>query len=401
MKPLPKSMFIARRMRAFVAIAVSLLTCEAFSQTRCTPGNLVVANPFTPGLPPSIVEVNPQTGSVTTLYQSESIFPLDVAVGLNGEIYYLDYIVSDRGDTLIPTIMQVDLDRQTNHPVSCGGLLVQPEGIVISRTGEILVVDPEAFGGGGGVIGVDPASREQRKVASGGSFVNPFGVALAPDGHIYVMDYGGYEAPPAVIGINPETGAQDFHCESEHFSMPLSLAVTEGFIYVANGIACCGHAALVRLSRDDCSATPLTPCDDFLNPWGVVAGSSGQLYVVDQAAHAVIFTSPESGCTGLVGLGSCVGIALVPEPGPTDRDADGVTDDRDGCPDTPPATLVNADGCSIEQLVPCEGGNWKSHGHYVTAIAKCLRPFARAGLLSQEERRAIVKRAAQSPCGAR
>ena len=41
--------------------------------------------------------------------------------------------------------------------------------------------------------------------------------------------------------------------------------------------------------------------------------------------------------------------------GETDSDCDGVGDSVDQCPNTPPGSIVNADGCSIDQLAPCAG----------------------------------------------
>jgi hypothetical protein len=89
--------------------------------------------------------------------------------------------------------------------------------------------------------------------------------------------------------------------------------------------------------------------------------------------------------------------------GPPDQDFDGVPDAVDLCPGTPPSTVVNAQGCSIEQLVPCagpaSGGILKNHGAYVSAIAHAANEFAAQGLISRSEKGAIVSRAARSDCG--
>ena len=89
--------------------------------------------------------------------------------------------------------------------------------------------------------------------------------------------------------------------------------------------------------------------------------------------------------------------------GPPDQDFDGVPDSVDQCPDTPPCTIVDAQGCSIEQLVPCEGpitgGAWRNHGAYVSAIAHVADDFLADGLITLEQRHEIVSDAAQSDCG--
>lgn len=91
--------------------------------------------------------------------------------------------------------------------------------------------------------------------------------------------------------------------------------------------------------------------------------------------------------------------------GPTDMDADGVPDFLDQCPNTPPCTVVDANGCSIEQLAPCDGpasgGTWKNHGQYTSTVAKVAEEFVRQGLISESQKDDIVRAAAQSDCGSK
>lgn len=91
--------------------------------------------------------------------------------------------------------------------------------------------------------------------------------------------------------------------------------------------------------------------------------------------------------------------------GETDADGDGVGDSVDQCPDTPAGALVNSDGCSIDQLAPCSGpasgGTWKNHGQYVSTVAQVSQQFREQGLITQEEKGAIVASAAQSGCGSK
>jgi hypothetical protein len=60
--------------------------------------------------------------------------------------------------------------------------------------------------------------------------------------------------------------------------------------------------------------------------------------------------------------------------GETDEDGDGVGDSADQCPGTPAGALVDADGCSLDQIAPCagpaSGGKWKNHGQYVSTVAQ-------------------------------
>lgn len=81
-----------------------------------------------------------------------------------------------------------------------------------------------------------------------------------------------------------------------------------------------------------------------------------------------------------------------------DSDNDGVWDLEDQCPNTPASEAVNTDGCSISQLVPCDGP-WRSHGEYVARVARTVAEFRRRGLISVADARVILREAAQSDCG--
>jgi hypothetical protein len=88
---------------------------------------------------------------------------------------------------------------------------------------------------------------------------------------------------------------------------------------------------------------------------------------------------------------------------PRDSDGDGMPDGQDKCPGTLAGSVVDADGCGIAQLAPCHGplggGAWKSHGHYVVAVAKVVKRFVEAGLLTKLDGREIVRAATHSDCG--
>jgi hypothetical protein len=81
-----------------------------------------------------------------------------------------------------------------------------------------------------------------------------------------------------------------------------------------------------------------------------------------------------------------------------DFDGDGVPNDTDQCPETLEGATVNSDGCSIAQLVPCDG-DWRNHGKYVSAVAKAANVFLAEGLIHDAEKDAIVSEAAESECG--
>lgn len=96
-------------------------------------------------------------------------------------------------------------------------------------------------------------------------------------------------------------------------------------------------------------------------------------------------------------------IDLQPVIAEADSDGDGVQDEDDQCADTALGAVVDAHGCSLEQLVPCagpgDGSAWKNHGHYVSSVVHMADAFLAAGLITEEQRNAAVEAAAQSDCG--
>jgi hypothetical protein len=91
--------------------------------------------------------------------------------------------------------------------------------------------------------------------------------------------------------------------------------------------------------------------------------------------------------------------------GETDADADGVPDSLDLCPGTSAGAIVDANGCSIDQIAPCSGPasgvRWKNHGQYVSAVAQAVEAFLAQGLIGEEQAEEIVAQAARSNCGAK
>jgi hypothetical protein len=81
-----------------------------------------------------------------------------------------------------------------------------------------------------------------------------------------------------------------------------------------------------------------------------------------------------------------------------DGDQDGVPDSLDHCLATLPDSVVNADGCSIDQLAPCDG-RWKNHGHFLRAFCTVTARFLQSGLIDPRQVRQLNRLAAQSACG--
>jgi len=87
-----------------------------------------------------------------------------------------------------------------------------------------------------------------------------------------------------------------------------------------------------------------------------------------------------------------------------DTDGDGVDNDSDSCPASALGQPVNDGGCTIAQLVPCEGPlgsntTWRNHRAYVSAVRDAATLFYRLGLISRTQLKAYVDEAQASSCG--
>lgn len=136
-------------------------------------------------------------------------------------------------------------------------------------------------------------------------------------------------------------------------------------------------------SQPDNNATGVSQLDLTLSASGVITAQHWRLEVTQGSD-----IQPSEGVL-------LVELDAIPSP---DSDGDGVFDDSDLCPNTPTGTVVNAGGCSIAQLCPCES-DWQNHGAYVSCVAHAAEDFVGEGLISEEEKDAIIAEAGASSCG--
>jgi hypothetical protein len=196
-----------------------------------------------------------------------------------------------------------------------GPAFVDPLGVVIAPNGDLLVADQNAFaGGGGGVIRVNPATGQRTTVsenaspAGGPSFVDPFALTLAANGDILVSDQNAFGGGGGVIRVNPVTGVRTTVTENAappgapFFDAPFGITTeANGSIVVADATL----AALVRVDPATGARTVLsdntTPAGSpaFNDPYGVARAASGDLVVGDGFAFSgtagLIRTNPLTG----------------------------------------------------------------------------------------------------------
>jgi len=138
----------------------------------------------------------------------------------------------------------------------------------------------------------------------------------------------------------------------------------------------------------------------FLAPWPAAGGQvvyGGYLQLTDKQVEElnaglwyINLTSSDYPAGELRGQ-------ICPSTPDGDCDNDGVPNNRDKCPSTAPGTAVDATGCSIDQLVPCDGP-WKDHKEYVKAFRETAMRFWKEGRINLAQRNALTRQAEQSDC---
>jgi hypothetical protein len=193
-----------------------------------------------------------------------------------------------------------------------------------------------------------------------------------------------------------------------------SFTGAHGLRYVKGTVA---HMEIVYQPNDLSSSNPATitynlTYKDTLFTSGPLALDEGNVAEApDHGAWGLLNASGVGGYVQcLVGAGTAVdltGAWANIQFATLDADGDGVPDAADACPGSAPGAVVDAHGCSIEQLAPCAGPAhgeqppvaWKNHGEYVSTVAHVAESFLAAGLITEAQKDAVVSAAGRSSCG--
>jgi Ca2+-binding RTX toxin-like protein len=207
----------------------------------------------------------------------------------------------------------------SNNSISGQNLFRDPNGLALDPGGTIVVADPDAFGGSGGLIRVDPDTGQQSPLSSNASsglklFADPVNVVVAPSGRLLVADSAAFGGSGAVIGVDPNSGAQSLVSNNASsptplFSSPFGIALERnGTILIADPatpapvsgtsgaiIAVDPTTGVQKLiTSNDTSQSPL-----FGDPLGIAIETPGTLLVAnsspDPSLAGVILVSRFSG----------------------------------------------------------------------------------------------------------
>ncbi len=220
-------------------------------------------------------------------------------------------------------LLRIDPASGNQTVVSSGGFFSMPTGVTIGSDGTIYVLDRGAFGGTGGVIEVDPETGNQHVISPSGYFAEPFAIACAPNGDLLITDLDAINGNGAVIRVDPSTGTQTVLSSGNTFRNPKGIAVaTNGDIYVTDSDTHLGPSRVVRVDPVTGVQTviPTAPYFNFVDPFGVVVDSNGDLLVLESRAFpglsgGVLRVNPTTGVTTILVSGAAmpdpIGIALA------------------------------------------------------------------------------------------
>jgi hypothetical protein len=319
-------------------------------------GDIIVAdfNAFS-GSNGGVMRVNPTSGARTRLSENDAPMgaphffnPGDVALEADGNLLVADYdSFADMGGGLI----RVDPVTGLRSTVSANGApaggpsFSAPSGIAVAPGDDILVADRQAFGGGGGVIRVDPTTGDRTRVSENANppglpnFVEPAGIALAPNGDILVADEDAFEGFGGIIRVDPATGARTTLSASGEpaggpsFLQPVGIAVApNGDLLVTDEDAYGGTGGVMRVDATSGARTTISanaaPVGGTLfgQPYGIALAPSGQILVADfeafDGAGGLLRVDPTTGARTVVSSNGApaggpqfvdpIGIALMP-----------------------------------------------------------------------------------------
>jgi hypothetical protein len=291
----------------------------------------------------TIRKVTP-TGDVTTLagspgqYGSQDgtgsgarfYYPTGVAVDSSGNVY-----VADQQNHTIRKVTQAGVVTTfagiaglAGSDDGMPGTFNDPSGIAVDASGTLYVADQQnqtiRLVTPAGVVttlaGAAGTNRFQDGTGSSAWFNGPTGVAVDSSGNVYVADRDNYrirEVTPlgvvTTLAGNGGYGSADGPGSAAEFFQPTGVAVdSSGDVYVAdsvnNTIRKVTQAHVVTTFAGHAPPSALLTSTDgtgsaasFIQPWGIAADASGNVYVADNSAEVIRKVTLDGVVTTLAG----------------------------------------------------------------------------------------------------
>jgi hypothetical protein len=220
-------------------------------------GDILVSGAFTGA---DLVRIDPGTGVRTTL-SNGGFFgnTWGIAVEATGDILVVNNAAGGNiGVIRVDPASGAQTALSTNVAPAGGPSFVEPIGIDLADNGDIYVADATAFGGSGGVIKVDPVTGTRTLVsrngfpAGGTNFVDPTGIAVESSGDLLVADQSAV-AGGAILRVDGATGARTVLSQNlapgglTTFTEPWNLELSGGDVLVADTQAFGGTGGIIEV----------------------------------------------------------------------------------------------------------------------------------------------------------
>ena len=328
------------------SLALSLLACASASAA-LTPGQILVAS----HTHDSLLLIDPATGKQSRFAENglpvnagSAYFtsPGDIAIAPSGRIYVIDSSAFDGNGGVIAvdpnTGKQTEISANDQPVNASAPLFDSPNGIALTPSGKILVVDRSAFSINGGVIAVDPATGKQSVFSSNTQPVNagsPLfedlrgGITVLRSGTVVVGNSGSH---PGLIAIDPATGEQSrfsttdqpVNASSHTFELAVgSVESVSGRIFVSDqngptpvsdnegGVIGVNPATGKATRASDNNLAVNASSQFFSNPFDITFGLDGRLVVLDTGAFGSSGCGDSEGCGGLISVNPLTGREAV------------------------------------------------------------------------------------------
>ena len=206
-------------------------------------------------------------------------------------------------------LITVDPTTGAQAPFAHGGLMVQPAGVAVARDGTVLVSDLAAFGNGG-LIALDTVTGRQRVVSASTEFFRPMGIVFDSSGQLLVAYLSRFDGAGTVMRVDPSSGEHHAVAPEVRFASPAGVTVSQdGTVFVTDVD---GGGSSSRLHRIAVGGTGVVLATDV--PAGAIYGGiamegNGRLLVTDNCnppPTSVLSFDPGTGAMTTVTQGDSI-----------------------------------------------------------------------------------------------
>ena len=300
--PLEETPRPPRLSHRFVVVALTLLVLIPVPARALTPGDLLVIDTWAH----TVFEVDRVTGAAARVVRDAAFAnPFDALVDTDGTLLVVDRGVSTDPNTTDGTLWRLDPVSGQTTTVFTGPPLVNPSGLALEASGNVIIVDPDAAvnGSHGHVFRLERARNDLVPLSGCRKFSNPERVVIEGGGDLLVADADAANSG-AILRLDAATGGcvtllngadGDISGLTEPFGIALA---ADGAIVVADEDAdplALGTNTGAVFAYDFAGNAIVRAVGNaaFVQPRGVAVDAAGNYLVADAGAKAIFAVAPD------------------------------------------------------------------------------------------------------------